>query len=67
MDMQFGVHVANCYRLRRKVEMYQWFERAETQEINGQTQTVITYDKDWFEYPIDSQKFARPENVSNPT
>ena len=67
MDMQFGVHVANCYRLKRKVEMYQWFERTETQEINGEMQTVITYDKDWFEYPIDSQKFARPENVSNPT
>ena len=65
--MQFGVHVANCYRLKRKVEMYQWFERKETQVVNGREQTIITYDKGWFEYPIDSTKFAKPENVGNPS
>lgn len=67
MDMQFGVHVANCYRLKRKVEMYQWFERTETIEVDGCKQTIITYDKDWFEHPVDSSKFAKPESATNPS
>ena len=34
-DMAFGVSAENCYRLTRKVEMLQWYEKIESKVVGG--------------------------------
>ena len=48
VDKDFGVVAPNSYRLKRKVEMYQWREIKRT--VNEKTET--RYDKVWSETPI---------------
>ena len=49
-DRDFGIVAQNSYRLKRKVEMYQWREIARTED----ERTVYSYEKVWSETAIDS-------------
>jgi hypothetical protein len=56
-DPEFGVSAA-ALRLRRDVEMYQWYEKSETREnTGGSSTTTYTYGKKWSDSPIDSSDF----------
>lgn len=57
--------------VERKVEMYSWTEKSESQSkknIGGSetTETTYTYSKDWEENPADSTGFNHPEGHENP-
>ena len=54
-DPDFGVAVSNAYRLRRKVEMYQWREIVERDDSDGDKK--YKYEAAWCEEPIDSSSF----------
>lgn len=54
-DRDFGVVAQDSYRLKRKVEMYQWQETYH--DGNGKQRPYYTYYKVWSEQPIDSTLF----------
>lgn len=56
-DTQFGVE-ANAAALVRQVQMFQW----QQMDFGGQ----LGYEMDWFDHPIDSSKFIKPEGHANP-
>lgn len=56
-DAQFGV-AAEAPALVRRVEMFQWNET----RFGGQR----NYEMDWFDHPIDSSTFNKPNGHSNP-
>ena len=60
-DHDFGVVAQDSYRLKRKVEMYQWIETYKQEKDKA----YYTYAKVWSETPIDSSKFAN-EGFDNP-
>lgn len=69
-DPDFAIEV-NAIRLVRKVEMFQWQERKQTEErtqLGGSTETVTTYSysKGWAEGLINSSQFAQPQGHQNP-
>ena len=69
-DSVFGVS-DNALRLRRKVAMYQWQERSESEtkkKLGGGTETVTTYSysKGWTNDVIRSSDFKKPEGHENP-
>ena len=62
-DKEFGIKVPNSYRLKRKVEMYQWKEHVEygARDRNGnedRNARDYTYEKVWSEEKISSAGFA---------
>lgn len=70
-DPEFGISVS-AVALRRSVEMYQWQEskHSETKKKLGggeETVTTYTYDRGWFDRPIASSEFKKPEGHANPT
>jgi len=54
-DRDFSVVAQDSYRLKRKVEMYQWQETFHKQ--TEKQRAYFTYNKVWSETPIDSTKF----------
>jgi hypothetical protein len=63
---------AGTLRLTRRVEMYQWQEKQESETRNrlgGGTETVTTYSysRAWVEGRVDSSRFRQPEGRTNPT
>lgn len=54
----------DCYRLKRKVEMFQWQETFH--EGRGQERAYYTYCKIWSETPEDSTQF-RNSGFDNPS
>ena len=54
-DLEFSVMAQDSYRLRRKVEMYQWVETFHEGTYGGRGH--YSYSKQWSETPIDSQEF----------
>lgn len=56
-DAQFGVAV-DAPVLLRKVEMFQWKQMTGAQ---------AGYEQDWYDHPIDSTRFAKPDGHANPT
>ena len=64
-DKDFGIKVPNSYRLKRKVEMYQWKEHVKTRpgRNNGGgggdfNRKEYTYERVWSEEKISSANFA---------
>ena len=58
--------------MKRKVEMYQWEEKADTtkkKKVGGSEQSTTTYEykKVWAEGRIDSSDFKKPKHHSNPS
>ncbi|WP_343040566.1 TMEM43 family protein [Nitratireductor arenosus] len=69
-DLAFGI-TAEGIRLERKVEMYQWRQKASSEtkkKLGGGEETVTTYsyDRSWSAQPIDSGSFKKPEGHQNP-
>ena len=62
-DLDFGVVAQDSYRLRRKVEMYQWCETYHPAE--GNNRAFYTYAKVWSETPLDSTLY-RNHGFDNP-
>lgn len=65
IDSIFGVSVQGM-QLKRKVEFYQWTERASTQKrqkLGGgeETVTTYTYEQAWQAEPVNSQNFKDPQ------
>jgi len=63
----------NAVKLRKVVQVYQWHEiedkrseNVETGDHDSHTEKTYSYDKDWFEYHIDSSSFAHPMGHHNP-
>ena len=54
-DLDFGVVAQDSYRLRRKVEMFQWCETFVP--ASSSRKACYTYAKQWSEDPIDSTMF----------
>jgi len=70
-DPILGVTV-NAINLNRKIEMYQWEQKAETKtekQVGGSEKktTTYTYNKTWSETLISSSDFKTPEGHQNPT
>jgi hypothetical protein len=70
-DPAFAVSGDGLLRLRRKVEMYQWKEDANTttqQSMGGSetTSTTYSYHRVWSETAIDSGAFHHPSGHVNP-
>ena len=59
VDNDFGIVAHNSYRLKRKVEMFQWREICKTEN----SQKKYIYDRVWSETRIPSESFA--ENGHN--
>ena len=60
-DKEFGIKVPNSYRLKRKVEMYQWKEHCKHNHgnnNNGEHRKRYTYERVWSEEKISSAGFA---------
>ena len=61
-DKDFGIKVSNSYRLKRKVEMYQWKEKCHHHHGNNNNgdhnRKRYTYEKVWSEEKISSAGFA---------
>jgi len=57
-DKDFGVVAQDSYRLKRKVEMYQWQETFH--EAQGSQRAYYTYFKVWSETAINSSQFKNP-------
>ena len=64
-DKEFGVVAEDSYRLKRKVEMYQWQE-VKRPGAGGEQDPVCTNEKVWSEHSIDSSKFHE-QGYKNPT
>lgn len=73
LDTDYGVAI-NCVKLRRVVQMYQWYEtedqnnnmNIETADHDSHIEKTYSYAKDWFEYSIDSDHFHNPLGHHNP-
>ena len=63
-DRDFGVVAQDAYRLKRRVEMYQWVETF-NQGIGGGRVGHYSYNKRWSDQPIDSRKFKN-QGFDNP-
>ena len=64
-DGLFEVKV-NAVKLIRSVEYYQWVEVKQTEsdknyEGKERTRTVYTYERQWTDKPVDSEKFEKPQ------
>ena len=68
-DNELDVSVNNSYRLKRKVEMYQWSEtvRQDGKDHNGNTRKSYTYASVWDENKIESSAFNESHSHANPT
>ena len=71
-DSQFGVTAGGAVGLSRRVEMYQWVEKSESQTkktLGGgeETTTTYSYAKEWRSDVIDSSRFKQPDDHQNPT
>ena len=67
-DNQFGIVAHNAYRLRRKVEMYQWHEKTVNKtRSDGVRETVQEYYEEWSENKIESSEFKREDGHENPS
>jgi hypothetical protein len=69
-DEEFGVKSAGV-RLIRRVEMYQWTEKSEsetTKKLGGgeTTRTVYKYTRGWSDQPVDSGRFRERDGHANP-
>lgn len=72
-DHKYAIAI-NAVKLRKVVQVYQWHEiedkstgqNAEGGDHDGHTETTYSYDKDWFEYHIDSSSFAHTMGHHNP-
>jgi len=69
-DPEFNVS-ANAIKLRRRVEMYQWEEKKESEtrkKVGGGSETVTTYkyEKAWSDRAIDSSNFKEASDHQNP-
>jgi hypothetical protein len=69
-DPEFGIKV-NAIKLNRTVEMYQWAEERHSEskeKIGGGTETITTYsyDPQWSNKLIDSNRFRQPLAHANP-
>lgn len=62
-DPDFGIIAQNSYRLKRKVEMYQWREIVKKDGDD----THYRYEETWSEDPIDSTKFHDFSGHQNPS
>ena len=56
VDEDFGIVAHDSYRLKRKVEMYQWREIVEAGDSDGGSKKY-KYEAAWCEEPIDSRSF----------
>ena len=63
-DRDFSVVAQDCYRLKRKVEMYQWTDTYH--EAKGSEPAYNTYKCVWSQTPIDSTQF-RSAGFDNPS
>ena len=66
-DKVFNISVDKCLTLKRKVEMYQYYEkkhehRERTGKKSYRTYYSYSYHKDWFEYIKNSNSFKRDNN-----
>lgn len=61
-------------KLKKRVQMYQWYETADTNEVAGVVhegdhdshhETTYSYAKDWFDKRISSESFANPMGHHN--
>jgi Transmembrane protein 43 len=71
VDPDLGVK-AQAIKLVRKVEMYQWREKQQSQtrkKLGGGTETVTTYtyDKAWLPTVVSSSSFREPNGHENPS
>lgn len=69
-DDVFPVSVIG-FKLQRKVEMYQWVEKEDSDSqttLGGgeETNKTITYETQWCDHYIDSSSFEHPEGHKNP-
>ena len=62
VDQDFGIIAHNSYRLKRKVEMYQWREIVESKD----DRKSYRYDAVWSESRIDSSSFHEHDGHENP-
>jgi len=70
IDNDYGISI-NCVKLRRVVQVYQWYEtedqvNVETPDHDSHTQKSYSYATDWFEYHIDSSHFYNTLGHHNP-
>ncbi|MBT8037685.1 MAG: TMEM43 family protein [Verrucomicrobiae bacterium] len=71
-DSQFGITAKDALKLKRHVQMYQWKENTSTEtkkKLGGKEEktTRYTYEKVWAEGRIDSGKFKKSSDHSNPS
>lgn len=59
LDSEFGIKVPNSYRLKRKVEMYQWKEHCHEDEDTNKKS--YSYEQVWSEERINSAIFHHSE------
>jgi len=71
-DPDYGVSI-NSVKLRRVVQVYQWYETEDQQDSNIETaehdshrQRTYSYNTDWFEYHIESMSFYNTLGHHNP-
>ena len=64
VDLDFGVVAQDSYRLRRRVQMFQWVETF-NEGVQGKPASH-TYYKQWTETPIDSTQFKNA-GFNNPS
>jgi len=71
-DSDFGISI-NSVKLRRVVQVYQWYETEDQHESNVETaehdshrQRTYSYNTDWFEYHIESLSFYNTLGHHNP-
>ena len=52
-DVDFGIRIPNCAKLRREVEMYQWIEteKKEKERVRGRENEYV--ERKWYEYHKD--------------
>ena len=62
-DPAYGISM-NAVKLRRVVQMYQWYEtedqvsgNLESAEHDSHREKTYSYNTDWFEYPVESRSF----------
>ena len=60
-DPAYAISI-NAVKLRRVVQVYQWYEtedqtNMETGEHDSHREKTYSYNRDWFEYHIDSESF----------
>ena len=69
-DNVFGISLTNTLKLKRSVEMYQWFRTThveKTKKTGGsvETKTTYTYSKKWVHYLVSSEQYKI--GYENPT